>query len=347
MTFYQELQLNQAGSKNLIRHAESRREKLRHTLIYLLKIVITLAFCMAFVIAFSTVFGGENSIVGVVVLLCVMVFRNADLGIRTSHGAVSLILIFGILAFGPKLANASGLFGEFLVHVLCIFGLTFLGCHNVVMSNQSTLVLGYLLLYGYDVTGRAYLMRLAGIGAGAVLTVLVYCRNHRNQVYKRGFRSLLQEFDPASTRTRWQLTVTLGVASVLLLAGALRLPRAMWTGIAAMSVMVPFDTDLKKRVKGRIPGNIAGGLLFLIIYSFFPETVYSCIGIIGGIGVGLSVSYGWQAVFNSLGAMSIAVGILGLPGAVFFRMLNNALGAVYGLVFEKLFHRSVARLSAG
>ena len=68
MTFYQELQLNQAGSKNLIRHAESRREKLRHTLIYLLKIVITLAFCMAFVIAFSTVFGGENSIVGVVVL---------------------------------------------------------------------------------------------------------------------------------------------------------------------------------------------------------------------------------------------------------------------------------------
>ncbi len=113
MTFYQELQLNQAGSKNLIRHAESRREKLRHTLIYLLKIVITLAFCMAFVIAFSTVFGGENSIVGVVALLCVMVFRNADLGIRTSHGAVSLILISGYWRSGRSLRTRAGCSGSF------------------------------------------------------------------------------------------------------------------------------------------------------------------------------------------------------------------------------------------
>ena len=37
-----------------------------------------------------------------------------------------------------------------------------LGCHNPFMFNQSTLVLGYLLLYGYDVSGRSYVMRLAG-----------------------------------------------------------------------------------------------------------------------------------------------------------------------------------------
>ena len=41
MTFYQELQLNQAGSKKVIRESETTQEKWRHILIYLLKIAIT------------------------------------------------------------------------------------------------------------------------------------------------------------------------------------------------------------------------------------------------------------------------------------------------------------------
>ena len=60
---------------------------------------------------------------------------------------------------------------------------------------------------------------------------------------------------------------------------------------------------------------------------------------IGGVGVGLSASYKWQAVFNSLGAMAIATSFLGLPGAILFRILNNILGSVYGQLFEKLSSR--------
>ena len=100
MTFYQELQLNQAGSKQLIKDVADYPEKLRHIAIYLFKIFLTLAFCMAFVIAYTTFFGHDNSIVGVVVLLFVMVFRNIDLGFHTPHAIPSLLGIFAILAFG-------------------------------------------------------------------------------------------------------------------------------------------------------------------------------------------------------------------------------------------------------
>lgn len=60
-----------------------------------------------------------------------------------------------------------------------------LGCHNVIFFNQSTLVLGYLLLFGYDVTGKEYKMRLLSILVGAIMTILVYYHNHRNKQYKR------------------------------------------------------------------------------------------------------------------------------------------------------------------
>ena len=150
MTFYQELQLNQAGSKALIRNIKDPKEKWKHICIYLFKILLTVAFCVVFVTIYTKVFGEENSIVGVVVLLAVMVFRNADLGIKNSHGVLLLAIIYGILAFGPRISNMVGPFPAFLINVVCIGALMSLGCHNVIMSNHSTFVLGYLLLQGYD-----------------------------------------------------------------------------------------------------------------------------------------------------------------------------------------------------
>ena len=63
MTFYQELQLNQAGSKNLLKKSETLKEKLYHMWVYLVKIAVTMAFCFFFVsiFSFSILFGNENS----------------------------------------------------------------------------------------------------------------------------------------------------------------------------------------------------------------------------------------------------------------------------------------------
>ena len=56
MTFYQELQLNQAGSKNLLKKSKTVKEKLYHMLVYLVKIAVTMVFCFSFVTIFSILF---------------------------------------------------------------------------------------------------------------------------------------------------------------------------------------------------------------------------------------------------------------------------------------------------
>ncbi|MFR8873997.1 MAG: FUSC family protein [Oscillospiraceae bacterium] len=114
------------------------------------------------------------------------------------------------------------------------------------------------------------------------------------------------------------------------------LSRPMWMGIAAMSVLLPSRQAIPGRVKGRIWGNLAGGAGFCLLYCLLPGSLLPYLGIFGGIGVGLSATYGWQAVFNSLGAMSIMVGTLGLPGVVLFRVGNNALGALYAWAVDRL-----------
>lgn len=333
MNFYQELQLNQAASKAVIRQADTVKKKAYHIAVYLFKIFITMIFCVAFVTAYSKIFGSENSIVGVVILLCVMGFRFTNTGLKPSHGIIAMMLMFLILAVGPRLANSGGLVVQFWVNLGSIFLLMLLGCHNVIFFNQSTLVLGYLLLFGYDVTGHDYEMRIYAILAGAVMTILVYYRNHRGKQYKRTLIDLIKEFHIYSTRARWQLTVTIGVSLIILVTGLLNFPRTMWAGIATMSIIQPFQADMKHRVTGRIWGNILGSVVFVILYGLVPESLRFTFGIIGGIGVGLSATYGWQAVFNSLGAMTIAAEFLGMRGAVFYRILNNVCGALFGYLF--------------
>lgn len=343
MTFYQELQLNQAGSKNLLNKSETVKEKLYHMLVYLVKIAVTMIFCFFFVTVFSILFGNENSIVGVVVLLGIMVFHNADFGIHIRQSTILLALFFVIMTVCPHLAHQFSPIPGMLWNIAALAVLILFGCHNPFMFNQSTLVLGYLLLYGYDVTGKSYQMRLAGMAVGAVLTCLVFYRNHKNRSYKRNLIDIIQEFDIASSRTKWQLCQILCVPLVLCIAELCNMPRAMWAGIAAMSAILPFMEDMQYRVRKRIVGNIAGVICFTVLYFLLPSSIYTYIGILGGIGVGLSVKYGWQALFNTFGALAIATESYGLKGAVSLRVIQNVFGVVFAFVFCGIFYWFMAR----
>ena len=159
MTFYQELQLNQAGSKNLLKKSETLKEKSYHMWVYLVKIAATMAFCFCFVSIFSILFGNENSIVGVVVLLCLMVFRNADLGIHTGQSTMLLALFFVIMTVCPHLANQFSPVLGMLLNIAALAVLILFGCHNPFMFNQSTLVLGYLISM-VMMLRKSYQMRL-------------------------------------------------------------------------------------------------------------------------------------------------------------------------------------------
>ena len=91
MNFYQELQLNQAGSKSYIASFKNPKDKCKHIAVYLFKIALVVAFCVSFVTLFSVLFGNENSIAGVVVLLCrahLPVACNTRLPFRTDRKSV-------------------------------------------------------------------------------------------------------------------------------------------------------------------------------------------------------------------------------------------------------------------
>ena len=309
MTFYQELQLSSTGSKNLIKTTTDPKERRRHILIYNFKVYLVMAFCFFTVTAFSAVFGSQNSVAGVVVLLALLVL--------------------------PAL----------LINLSCIFLLMLLGCHNVIMYNHSTFVLGYLLLLGYDVTGKAYQMRVISLLFGMCLCMAVFYKNQKNRPYHRTFFDLFHEFTLFSARNRWYIKLTFIVSGAIFIVSLLGLPRAMWAGIACMSVCLPFSADSRQRAQKRGAFNIVGCLFFIILYHVLPTSLYPYIGVIGGIGVGYSAGYSWQTVFNTFGALSIASGLFGMRTAVLLRIVLNVFGSAYTIICDKLFDRLFNLLS--
>lgn len=343
MTFYQELQLSSVGSKQLIKNTTDPKEKKRHILIYNFKVYLVMAFCVAVVSLYSKLTGSNNSVVGVTVLLAVLVLRQADFGIRTTHGLFCIAGIYGILMAGPRIANSVSAVPAFAVNIICIMLLMILGCHNVIMYNHSTFVLGYLLLLGYDVTGAEYIKRVEGLAVGMLLCMFIFYKNQKSRPYRRTFLDLFREFDLNSARGRWYLKLTLIVSSAMLFMNLLGLPRAMWAGIACMSVCLPFTEDCMGRAGKRGMFNIVGCALFIVLYLILPKSMYPYIGMIGGIGVGYSAGYAWQTAFNTFGALSIAAGLFGMPAAVALRIGANVFGAAYTILCNKVIDRLFER----
>lgn len=337
MDFYQQLQLSSIGSKQWIKSAKDPKEKRSRILIYNFKVYLVVAFCFAVVTLYSMMFGSQNSVVGVLVLLVLMIVRQVDFGIDTKHSIAVIFMIFGILAIGPRVANMASIGVAFLIHFVCIMAIMILSCHNVIMSNQSTFILGYLLFYGYDVTGHDYVLRVYGLLAGAVICSLVFYKNHRNRTFRRGFSHLFKEFRLFSTRSNWYVRLSFGISTAMLIGQCFKMPRVMWIGIASMSVLLPFSKDMKYRVERRGPYNILGCMIFLLLHAILPDQIFQWIGLIGGVGVGFSAGYAWQTVFNTFGALYIAEGLFGLKNAIILRIVANVFGSLYAYGFDKIF----------
>lgn len=339
MSFYEELQMNALGSKMLIRNSRDTQEKRRHIAIYIFKVILTLGFCVAFVSGFTALFGQENSVAGVSVLLFIMVFRQADLGMKVKDSAAALLFIFLVLIVGPKLANIFPVFPAFIVNSISVFIMVFLACHNLLMFNHATLLIAYFLLWGNDVSGSAFIMRAIGLAVGGLLTTAVFCHTHYKRTYKREISDLFREFHFHSVRGSWQVRISIGVSFGVLMAQLIHLPRPMWVAFVVMSVLQPMPADTPRRIKLRIPGTILGGILFFALCIFIPESCKGLLGLVGGLCVGFCSNYGWQTVFNAFGALYSAIGVYGPLQAVIIRYAANIFGAAYIFFFDKIMYR--------
>jgi len=314
-----------------IREAEGARDKAPIVAGLVLKALVTLLFCAAFVVGFVLLLGQENAIVGVVVLLSVLTFQKVHFGYQQSHAALSMLVIYLVYAFVPPLvAQADPVVGAVLT-AASLAVILLLGCDQVAFQNHIVLVLSFLLLYGYPVSPEGYWQRVAGLLLGGAWAASILYRRNRHHHLERRLRDVLREAVHWSPANEWRLKLSLTVPLAMLCGQLLGLDRPMWIGIAAMSVLSPQAGLRPRKMVERFLGTVLGTALFFAVVTLLPVPA-PVIGMAGGFLVGLTTSYRYQTVFNSLGALSIALALYGPVGSATARILDNAFGIVVTLV---------------
>ena len=340
MSFYQAMQLGAINLKHLIKNTQDTKLKQKYITAFILKNILCLLFCIFVVIFFSTIFGNENSIVGVITAVSILTFRFSNLDFDVKQSAFTLFGIFCILMVGPYLAGISTPIVKFVINFISIMTIVILACHNVLLSNQSILVLSYLLLYGSQVNDiNVYINRVCALALGGIIVTGIFYIKQRKVKFENKFSDIIKGVNFSNDRTKWQLKLTLAVCSGILIGELLNLPKTIWIGFACMSIVHPHKDKIDIRCKDRIPFAILGALMYSILYFIFPKESIALIGMLGGIMAGFSATYKWQTAFNAFGGLTSAVPTLGLEIAITFRIVNNIFGAMYGRLFSKIFDK--------
>ncbi len=346
MRFYDMLQLDPAVLKKNMRAAQTAKERYKIQASMVVRSMLLVGFSILFIAPMGKLFGSENSPMAVALLCILLSVRFVDFGYCIKDSMFNLAIVFLLLLFAPVATTFVHPILAVLIHFTAFMIILLMTCEQPEMGNGGLYGFSYIFLTGNPVTGVLLWKRFILTLVGYLICGTIFYFKHRNKNTEVRFRDVVARFDMTQDKSKWQLRMAIGIGLVLTLGSALHLERFMWMGFACGSLLssYPYSAQIKERCWQRVLGVIAGSALFFVIYQLTPDSMHSLLGPLGGFCLGFCSQYYHKTMINCLGALLIAAGIYGAPGAALLRIQNNLLGVLFGFVFILVYHKLTDKL---
>ncbi len=152
----------------------------------------TLFFIMlcAFVAAFSSIFGSENTLVGVIIIVIALMMLQKDLSLRPVWNLASLLLFTLTMGLGAFVA----LYNPFL-GIVINFGFVFIAAfttmHDLNTPMHFPFLLGYAFLLSVPVSAEELPMRMFSLAIGSVFVVGMNVLFHHGKMRKTSHNGIV------------------------------------------------------------------------------------------------------------------------------------------------------------
>lgn len=137
------------------------------------------------IILFSTIFGSENTLIGVTTITAVMMFLQKDFSLNPLSTAIKLIcfnVLMGIVTF---LASSNVILGIPL-NFIFLFFMGYTLSYNLSTPSFIPFNLQYVFMLCTPITAAQLPKRLIALVVGAIIIVLTQIAFNKNKIYKQG-----------------------------------------------------------------------------------------------------------------------------------------------------------------
>lgn len=300
-------------------------------------------FCVLFINGYNTWFGKENSIVGVILLMGLLMFLKADFGMDAKYSALLLPVLLVLMGLCAKLSTWSPLVGLVVDAAFLCAALLFTR-RDATHSAYLPFLMGYLMFRGYDVTGDLFVKRMVSLAVIGCVIGLLHFLGSRKICGCDTPAVLLSPLSRYGRWERWALSLTATLLVTLFCGDLMSIPKSMWVNLTVLSLMTPIEDDLAQRRRLRIPATILGCVLFMALFGWLiPPDYQTAVVLLAGFLSMFITSYFIKTVYNSFSALVTATLLLPVKTAVLTRIGNNLIGAVVTLGSLFFFHRIFCR----
>lgn len=304
-------------------------------------------FIIAFVKGFVVLFGSENSLVGVTLVIELLVLMTKDLTEKTMENFIKLLVLNITLGIFSHISSGNlwlGLMLNFLT----------LGIIGYLLSfdlNKMIIVpfgLEYLFMLYTPVAGDAFIKRIIGLVAGSILimaTQFVFHRKNNNikkaEVINNDedyliFKILGKGYRIHKIRGGYAIRIGLLTSITVFIVGFLKLSQGRWMVYTIFSLTELYSHQCKVRAKERLQGTIIGTIITLGLFMLIKDVaVRGAIVLMGGYLDTYTTNYRDKIICVTISVVASVSLTNGMMLTAFERITYVFLGIILSLLVNK------------
>lgn len=263
------------------------------------------AFCMGCIYVFLFLFGPQNILPSVAIVVGLMTFPSLDLKTNHLHFSIMIFLLFPLIGF----VAAMSLVNVWL-SILCNFSIVLLililSIEPKEVKPYVTFLLCYIFSQGSPVANAGeFSSRMMCLTVGGLAVALVAYFTWKRRQKSSEQHSLRQQIYLSVRHKSFILRMALGLTLAGILSFALLLKKPMWISIVVFSLTQINIRETHQRIKYRVIATIIGVFLFLLFCQYLipQEYIFFFIIFLGYIGTWVK-EYKYVQIINTISAIN-------------------------------------------
>lgn len=304
--------------------------------------LILLIGIIVFISIFSSIFGSNNTLIGVVTITAILMFSSMNLSLEFKDAILGIIVFFsamGITSYFVKYHPYIGIVVDFIL----VFLMTYIFSIDTKKKLYLPFILCYIFLQGSPATDSELPIRIVSLFIGGALVAIIYYLTHRKaeEEDRRTIKDMLSNIDIHSLQTNFSLRMAIGITIAIFIGTIFNFTKGMWITSTVLSLTGPYYNDIKEKIGQRLVGTVIGAIIFIILFNFLiPKSLDSIVLLVIGYIYSFIKPYKIQMIFitlNSLGAAMILFdSTTSVPMRIFF--------VIIGIVIAVLVNEPICKI---